>query len=519
MNHSVSISLRLYRALANAFPYEFKNVYADELVHVTEDAIEPIWRRHGTLGLVRLLADITIRVIDEHLAELQQDIRYGLRMLATSPGFTAVALISLSLGICVATSAFSELNGFALRDVPTVPKPGELVMLQGSTSYPMYKRYRERGDLFSSTLAYIAPVPFGVWLDGRTERIWGHLVTPSYFSTLGVRPLMGRAFTGQQEQPGQAPTLVVSYRFWQAHMGSDPAAIGKTLRINGRPATVIGVGPEEFRGASPMVYGADLWMPIWVEPRMAPELGDNALERRELMRFQVAGRLQPGVRVERAEAELDAVARRLEQDYGEEDKNQKGRRVRLLPGGKLLPIRKEDLPFLTGYFTLLGGMVLLIACSNLANMLLARAADRRKEIAVRLALGASRGRLIRQLLTESMLVAAGAGVTGFVLSMWVMRLASQIKLPSPMPLTFDFEPDKRVLLFTLALTAFTGLAFGLAHADRFQFRAEEWRRGPASQVPALESAQPAGAEPGGGVADAADDHRIPVARIPKNHGE
>src|SRR2546429_4472431 len=321
-NRTVSISLRLYRALANAFPYEFENVYADELVQVTEDAIEPIWRRHGALGLIRLLADLGIRVPAEHLAELHQDIRYGLRMLAASPGFTAVALISLSLGICVATSAFSELNGLALRDVPAVPKPDELVMLQAPTSYPMYKRYRERSDLFASTLAYIAPVPFGVWLDGRTERIWGHLVTPSYFSTLGVRPLMGRPFTGQQEQPGQAPTLVVSYRFWQAHMGSDPSAIGKTLRINGSPATVIGVGPKEFQGASPMVYGADLWIPIWVEPRVAPELGDNVLERRELMRFQVVGRLQPGVTTERAEAELDAVSRRMERDYGEEDKNQ-----------------------------------------------------------------------------------------------------------------------------------------------------------------------------------------------------
>src|SRR5574341_1505152 len=150
----VAISLRLYRALANAFPYEFKNAYGEELVQVTEDAIDTIWRRHGVLGLLRLLADLAIRVPVEHLAELRQDIRYGLRMLAGSPGFTAVAVISLSLGICAPASLFSELNATVLRNLPGVPKPDELVTLQVPTSYPHYKRYRERSDLFSSTLAY-----------------------------------------------------------------------------------------------------------------------------------------------------------------------------------------------------------------------------------------------------------------------------------------------------------------------------------------------------------------------------
>jgi predicted permease len=375
-----------------------------------------------------------------------------------------VALISLSLGICVATSAFSELNGFALREVPAVTNPDELVALSAPVSYPFYKRYRERTDLFSNTLAYMAPIPFGVWLDGRTERVWGHLVTASYFDTLGVRAAFGRVFDAAQEQPGQAPALVVSYRFWQAHLGSDRSAIGKTLRINGRPCTLIGVAPDEFQGASPFNYVADLWIPASVEPQMAPELADSALERRDLRRFLTVGRLQAGVSASRAEAELDAVARRVEQDYGEEDKTQKGRRVTLVPGGKLLPIRKQDLPFLTSFFTVLGGMVLIIASSNVANMMLARAADRRKEIAVRLALGASRARLIRQLLTESILIAAGAGAAGFLLSMWIMRLGSQIRLPYPMPITMNLEPDGRVLLFTLGMTAFTGLAFGLAPA-------------------------------------------------------
>jgi predicted permease len=199
---------------------------------------------------------------------------------------------------------------------------------------------------------------------------------------------------------------------------------------------------------------------------VAPELADHALERHDAAIFHMVGRLQPGVPTARAEAALDAVARQLEQEYGDPDRDQKGRRVTLLPGGKLLPVRKQDLPFLTTFFAVLGGMILLIASSNVANMMLARSTDRRREIAVRLALGAARGRLMRQLLTESMLVAAASGVLGFLMAMGLMRLASQEKLPFPMPLSFQLEPDGRVLLFTLGLTAFTGLAFGFIPAWR-----------------------------------------------------
>jgi predicted permease len=395
---------------------------------------------------------------------LRQDVRYGLRMLAASPGFTLVALVSLSLGIAVATCAYSEVNELILRDLPGVPKPQELVALDAPTSYANYKRYRERTDLFSSTLAYVAPVPFGVSLGGHTERIWGHLVTPSYFSTLEVRPTLGRFFDAQAEQPGQAPVIVVSYRFWQEHLGSSPAVIGSTLRINGQPCTVIGVGPGNFLGASPSLFAADVWMPVSVPARMAPELADNALERRDATMFQVVGRLRPGVTAERAEAALDATARQMEQDYADAGRERGGRRVSLVPGGKMLPIRKRDRPFFTEVLMLLGGLILLIACANAANMMLARATDRRREIAVRLSLGASRVRLIRQLLTESTLVAAGAGVIGFILTVWLMHLGSQTRMPYPMPVSFDLNPDWHALLFALAVTGLAGLAFGLAPA-------------------------------------------------------
>jgi predicted permease len=387
-----------------------------------------------------------------------------LRMLAGSPGFTAVALISLGLGICIATCALSEMNGMVLRHLPGVAKPSELVALETPTSYPTYKRYRDLTDLFSSTAAYVAPVPFAVSFDGRTERTWGHLVTPSYFSTFEVRPALGRLFDQQEKYPGQSPTVIVSYRFWQEHLGSDRAVIGKTFHINGQPATVIGVGSKDFLGASPFLFYADLWMPISVGGGAAPELADNALERPDLSTFRVVGRLKSGISIDSAEAEMDTVARQLEQDNGKANTERHDRLVRLVPGGKLLPLRKEDVPFFSSFLLVLTALIMLIACSNVANMMLARAAGRRREIAVRLAIGASRWRITRQLLTESMIVATGAGLLGFLLSLWAMSLLSQVRMPFPIPVTYDFRPDGRVLLFTIALTVLAGLALGCVPA-------------------------------------------------------
>jgi predicted permease len=460
----VEIGIGLFRVMAKAFPREFRNGYGDEMLRVAEDTIQPVWRREGVLGLLRLLANTGVRAVVEHLTLLWEDTRYGLRVLTRSPGFTAVALISLSLGICVATCADSEMNGIVLRNIPAVTSADELVGTQAPISYPYYKRYRELGDLFSSTLAYAAPVPLGVSLDGRTERIWGHLVTSSYFSTLGVRPMMGRTFDQQEEQPTQQATLVISYRFWQSVLGGDPDVIGRTLHINGQPATIIGVGPKDFLGASPAFYVADLWMPLSAAERIAPELAGNALERRDLKMLQFVGRLKPGVTVAQAESELDAVTRQLEKEFGDEVPSDNSPRVLLVTGGKILPLRKQDIPLFTEFFMVLAGLVLLIACANVANMMLARAADRHKEVAIRMSLGASRLRIIRQLLTESILLALAAGSLGFAVSVYVMHLASQLRMPFPIPIRYDLSVDWHALVFTLVVTVFTGLLFGLAPA-------------------------------------------------------
>ncbi|HWB97833.1 MAG TPA: ABC transporter permease [Bryobacteraceae bacterium] len=464
-SRAVAVTLRVYRALARAFPQEFRNIYGDELLQMAEDAAEPTWRSHGAAGLARLLLDIAIRVPAEYLAELRQDVRHGLRAIAGAPGFAAVALTSLSLGICIAVCAYSEMNGL-LRDLPDVPNPQQLAALQGPVSYPTYQRYRQLQGVFSASFAYLAPVPFGISTGARTERTWGHLVTASYFSTLGMRPFLGRFFDEADEQPGRAPVAVISYRFWEEHLGSDPSVVGTALRINGQPCTVIGVGRKKFLGASPALFVADLWLPVSVDAHIAPELANHALERRDLPIFHMAGRLRPGVTQPAAEAELSAVSKQLAEFYGDPERDRKDLRVRLLEGGKILPLRKQDIPFFREFLLLLGGLILLIACANVANMMLARAADRRREIAVRLALGASRARLIRQLLTESLLLAVGAAIPAFPLCLWLMHLLSQLRMPFPIPVAFDLTPDWRALGFTFAVTCVAGLAFGLAPAWR-----------------------------------------------------
>ena len=399
------------------------------------------------------------------LADLGNDIKRSLRALVGSPGFTLVALLSLAMGICIAACAFSEMNGIVMRNLPVVSKPNELVALELPVTYPEFKRYRERSDVLVAAAAYIAPVPFTLSFAGHKERVWGHLVSSSYFSTLGVTPAVGRLFGTAEEAPGTAPEVVLSYRFWDQQLGR-AAVVGKTLQVNGRSCTVVGIGPKDFLGASPALYVADVWIPVTVGSRLAPELENDALNRNDLALFHMVGRLKPGINSERAESELDAVAKQLERDNGMPSNLEKGRRVTLSEGGKLLPLRKQDLPFFTSFFVIMAGLVMLIACANVANMMLARSTKRRREIAVRLALGAGRGRILRLLATESMLIAAGAGALGFAMSIWLMDLSSHLRMPFPIPVSYDLRPDWRVLLLTLTITAVAGFGFGLIPAIR-----------------------------------------------------
>jgi predicted permease len=439
-----------YYSVAKAFPEEFREACGADMEQATADA----W---GSVGRTRLMGDLLLRLFVEHASQLWRDIRYGLRCLASSPGFTAVAVISLSLGICIATCAFSELNGMVFRELPGVARPAELVAMERPVSYPAFRRYHARDDLFRDSAAYVAAVPFGVSRNGHTERVWGHLITDSYFATFGVRPALGTTVCVSH-------CAVISFRFWQERLGGDPRVVGQTLRVNGQSVTIAGVTEEGFAGAAPST-ASDLWLPLPPDAGIAPSLTGIALERADLDVLTVVARLGAGVTLESAESALDTIARQFEQDSGDSNRNRRGRRVTLVEGGKCLPLGKQDKPYFTTFFTVMAGLILIIACANAANMMLARATGRRREVAVRLALGASRGRIVRQLVTESLLVAGGAGILGAFASLALMRSLGGLRMPLPIPVQYDFlAPDGRVLLMTIGISLVTGVLFGLAPA-------------------------------------------------------
>ena len=257
--------------------------------------------------------------------------------------------------------------------------------------------------------------------------------------------------------------VFISDRFWRDRLDSDPNAVGRTVHLNGQTATIVGIGPKDFLGVLPIVP-ADLFVPTTSPASMAPELSGDIIHKRDAKAFGVLMRLAPGVTAKSAEAALDAITRHLDEETLDPARNAKGRRVMLLPGGKIVPIPKETLPVILGFQVVLNGLILGVACMNLANMLLARAAARRREVAIRLAVGASRFRLIRQLLTESVLLSISGGVAGLIFAYWLTHMASKMKLPTPVPVKFDFTPDWHTLVFTSILSVVTGILFGLAPA-------------------------------------------------------
>jgi predicted permease len=461
-SRSSGFIVRLYRNLMGLFPHRFRCAFEHEMRQTTVEAAAWI-QRQSLFGLVLLFTDLAVQLAMAYLREFIWDLRYEVRLLIRRPVFTLVAVTSMSLAICAGSAFFSELNGTILRDVPGVAKADELISLQQPISYPAYRLFRDHKDLFSTTAAYVAPVPFGVGFNGNTERTWGHIVTSDYFSTLGVTAETGRVLDARDEVKQGTPPIVVSDRFWKSNLGSDPDIIGKPIDINGKLCTIVGVAPEGFQGASPMMFVADLWLPVSAGEAVAPELADNALEHPELTMFHFLGRRRQGVAPLLIETALDTMQRQMLSDSGH-PATENGHLVWVASGGKLIPIRERDLGLFAFLPMVVIALLLLIACSNVVNMLLARALDRRREVAVQLAMGAGRGRLIRQLIMEGLLIASGAGALGFALTCWLMHLLSRLRLPHAMPVQFNVEVDWRVLVFTIGLTALAGLAIGLLPA-------------------------------------------------------
>ncbi len=464
----MNFALRIYQLLAKAFPHEFKLAYGPDVTQLGKDVLEDIAKRHGAAGLIRLIVDIAIRVPLEYLSEMRGDMRYGLRALCKSPGFALVGIISMGLGIGLTTNVYSSKWALLFRDLPAVANAKRLVTPEKPVSYYYVEQYRDQKSLFAGVAALQTGIPFNITFQGdvnaKPERVFGQLVSVDYFSVLGVQPQRGRVLSAALDRPGNAAVVVVSDRFWRNRLNSSPSAVGQTLRLNGQPATIVGITPKDFNGAL-AVNPAELFVPITAPAALAPELANDVLHQRNAKEFLAMMCLAPGVRIDSAEAGLDAITRRLdEQDPSSPARIDKGRRVTLLPAGTRVVIPRELKPVLAGFFVALMGLVITLACMNLANMLIARGANRRKELAIRLAVGASRFRLIRQMMSEGILLSLLGGVAGFALAYGLAVLNSHFTPPMTVSLESDFSLDWHAGVFAFGLALVCGIGFSLAPA-------------------------------------------------------
>jgi putative ABC transport system permease protein len=463
------VTLRCYRVLARAFPDEFRQTHGAALADAAEDMVGDAARRGGATRLLallpRLLADVAIRLVVEHARDAWRDARYAARILAHAPGFTIAAVTCLSIGIGLTTAIYSEMRSVAFRDLQGVTRAAGLVRLQQPTSFVYFEEMRDASGQFESVAAYQSPVPIVVSRDGaKPQRIWGHLTTPNYFDVLGTTAAVGRVFGAAEATPGAAQTAVISDRLWKTLFSGDPSIVGRSIRISGQPVTIIGVAPPDFLGASPIMAAAHIWIPTTAPSSVAPELG-RLRDARNVV-FDVVGRLKPGVTAGQADDALDAQVRRLEQIYNDPAKDRQERRVRVLPGGRMFAIRDEDLPRAIGFPLVLVGLVLLMACGNVANMLLARSAARQREIAVRLSVGAGPGRIVRQLLTESLMLAALGALGGVGCAIAMLSGLESLRPLMPDYGYFELQFDWTALAFAALIAAGSGVLFGLAPARR-----------------------------------------------------
>ena len=404
-----------------------------------------------------------------------QDLRYSARRLLLSPGFTIAAALTLALGIGANTTIFTLINAILLRPPAAVADPERLVSVYtsdysgppyGTSSVPDFDEFRKLDDVFAGVMAY-APRSVSLGPDDQRERVGMELVSENYFQLLGLRPAFGRFFLAEEGRPGAAPVVVISDAIFRSRFGANASVVGTPLMLNGRAFTIVGVAPPEFVGAMRPVL-EDVWVPLYAAPAIG-ELSSDLTNRGGRSMFTMA-RLRPGVTVRQAQARVDVLAKQLAASYPEQwtDVSQRGRRITLVEerDARVPPqMRKPALGFLA---LLMGtvGLVLLVCCANVASLLLARSAARGREIGIRLSLGASRRRLIRQLLTESLVIAALGGVLGVLLAVWLSSALLSFQPPFPLRVGLDLSLDLRVVLFTAIASLATGFIFGLAPALR-----------------------------------------------------
>lgn len=404
------------------------------------------------------------------MASVWQDIRYSLRMIAKAPGFAAIAILTLALGIGANTTIFSWINAALLNPVPgiegsnqvvafTLGKPGDNPL---GFTYPDIEAMRNGQQSFSG----IAGCDFaGMSLTGKgnTDRPWGMVASANYFDVLGVRPYLGRTFLPEEdEKPGDAPVAVISYRFWQRHFGGAPDIIGRTIELNKRTFTIVGVTPPAFQGSQTGVRN-DIWVPIMMQSLFNTD-GD-LLHDHHLFWLLAFGRLKPGVALKQAQEEMSLRLQSEVKAYPEEHKGHNS--VTLHPLWRNPFGLNMFLSILLPILMCIAGAVLLLACANVANLMLVRSVGRRREIAIRMSLGASRGRLVRQLLVESLILALAGGGVALLITAWTGgTLMKMLPVTPDIPLMLNVRTDRTVLFATLIISALTGVIFGILPALR-----------------------------------------------------
>ena len=405
------------------------------------------------------------------LERLWQDVRYGCRMLAANPGFTLVAVSSLAMGIGANCAAFSWADALLLRPL-TVARPGEVVTVGSrmsvegfsrlGASYREYLDVRDRSTSFSGLVAFtgvtsgLAATP-----DALPKLTLGLLVSGNFFSVMGVEPELGRTFRPEEDRvPGRDAVVIVSHSLWEHQFGSDPSILGRRVQLSGIEFTIVGVAPERFTGMNQFVR-SDFYAPLMMWPRLLGDPKERPLEDRNFRNITIKGRLQSGVSLARAQTELSVIAKDLERAYPDTNRD------RALVVRTELQTRIAQSPpdsMLIAMLNTLAFAVLLVACANVAGLLTSRAPTRAREMAMRLAIGAGRARLIRQLMTESLLIALAGGVLGLAVGYGGIKLFQQVRIPTDLPVALTFQLDRRALVFSLVVAVLSAVLFGLAPA-------------------------------------------------------
>lgn len=403
------------------------------------------------------------------MTTLWQDVRYSLRMIAKAPGYATIAILTLALGIGANTTIFSWINSTLLNPIPGLATPHEVVSLSLGRNgenpfpftYPDVGAMRDGQQSFAGiTTGNVAPM--SLTGKGKPERIWGMLASANYFDVLGVRPILGRGFLPSEDQkPGGAPVAVISHRLWQTHFGGNPDVVGQTIEINQHSYTIVGVTPAVFQGSQTGLR-SEIWIPIMMEAQFMPQ-GD-LLHDHHYFWLTVLGRLKPGVPPQQAQQEMTLRLKQEVKNFPEEHRGHDA--VTVYPLWRNPFGANQFLSMLLPMLMTIAGLVLLLACANVANLMLVRSVARRREIAVRMSLGASRWRLVRQLLIESLVLAMAGGTLAFLMTFWTSGAFLKFLPTTDFPIWLNVRADRAVLLATMVISVLTGIIFGILPALR-----------------------------------------------------